>query len=67
VLGPFTRNNMRKSIHVHLICAMWASEIFHDTEANELENVIAAYNRSRGLKCTVCLTNGATVGCYMPT
>ena len=67
MLGPFTRHNMRKSINVHVICAMWASEIFHDPEANELGNVIAAYNRSRGLKCTVCLTNGATVGCYVPT
>jgi len=67
ILGPFTRRNVRKSIHVHLTCAMWAPESFHDPETNEMGNFISAYSRSRGLKCTVCLTIGATVGCYVPT
>ena len=65
MLGPFTKGNMRKHIYVHHICAMWAPEVFHDPKTNELTNVIAAYHRSRGLECTVCLGKGATVGCYV--
>lgn len=67
MLGPFTHGNRPKRIYVHLVCAMWAPEVFHDPESNELSNVTSAYLRSRGLKCTVCRTNGATVGCYVPT
>ena len=65
ILGPFTKGSMRKNIYVHHICAMWAPEVFHDPDTNELTNVIAAYHRSRGLECTVCLAKGATVGCYV--
>lgn len=62
MLGPFTKGSMRKNTYVHHICAMWAPEVFHDPATNELTNVIAAYQRSRGLECTVCLAKGATVG-----
>jgi len=65
MLGPFTKGNMRKSVYVHHICAMWAPEVFHDPDTNELTSVTSAYYRSRGLECTVCGTNGATVGCYV--
>jgi len=46
---------------------MWAPEVYHDPETNKLMNVGSAYHRSRGVTCTVCLTRGATVGCYAPS
>jgi len=52
---------------VHYVCAMWAPEVYHDPDTNDLVNVASEYHRSRGLTCTVCLARGATVGCYVPS
>jgi len=57
---------MRKSVYVHHVCAMWAPEVYHDPETDELRYVMSAYLRSRGLTCSVCGENGASVGCYVP-
>jgi len=65
MLGPFTKGYMRKNVFLHHICAMWAPEIYHDPETDQLVNVMSAYQRSRGLKCSVCGDNGASVGCYV--
>jgi len=65
MLGPFTRGNMRKSVYVRHVRAMRAPEVFLDPDTNELISVSSAYNRSRGLECTVCGTSGATVGFYV--
>jgi len=67
LLGPFPYGNGAKVIHIHELCASWAPEVFHDPETDELSNVAAAYCRSRRLICTVCSSNGATVGCYVPS
>ena len=67
MLGPYSKGRMRKEIHVHHVCAMWAPEVYHDPDTNDLVNVASAYHRSRGLTCTVCLERGATVGCYVPS
>ena len=66
ILGPFTKGQMRKTVFLHHACAMWAPEVYHDPETDKLVNVISAYQRSRGLKCSVCGDNGASVGCYVP-
>jgi len=63
MLGPFHRGG--KKIHMHHVCAMWAPEVFYDPETDHLQNVVSAYTRSRGLLCSVCQSNGATVGCYV--
>jgi len=63
MLGPFHRGS--KKIHVHHVCSMWAPEVFHDPDTDQLQNVVSAYTRSRGLLCSVCRFNGATVGCYV--
>jgi len=65
MLGPFTFRK-GKTFFIHHICAMWAPEVYHDPETDDLRNAVAAYHRSRGLMCSVCITNGATVGCYVP-
>jgi len=64
LLGPFTFRQ-GTFFYVHHICAMWAPEVYHDPETDNLCNVVAAYHRSRGLTCSVCSTNGAMVGCYV--
>jgi len=64
LLGPFTFRQ-GTCFYVHHICAMWAPEVYHDPERDNLSNIVAAYHRSRGLTCSVCMTNGATVGCYV--
>jgi len=63
MLGPFHRGS--KKIHVHHVCAMWAPEVIHDPDTDQLQNVVSAYTRSRGLLCSVCRSNGATVGCHV--
>ena len=66
MLGPFNKGKMRKSVHVHAVCAMWIPEAYHDPETDELHNVISAHQRSRRLTCSVCGNKGASVGCYVP-
>jgi len=63
MLGPFHRGS--KKIHVHHVCAMWAPEVFHDPNTDQLQTVVSAYTRSRGLLCCVCRPRGATDGCYV--
>jgi len=65
MLGPFTFQK-GKTFFIHHICAVRAPEVYHDPETDDLRNVVAAYHRSRGLMCSVCITNGATVGRYVP-
>ena len=65
MLGPFTKGFMRKNVFFHHVCAMWAPEVYHDPETDQLVNVMSAYQRSRGLVCSVCGDNGASVGCYV--
>jgi len=64
LIGPFTFRH-GQSLFVHHICSMWAPEVYHDPETDTLRNVVAAYHCSRGLTCSVCITNGATVGYYV--
>jgi len=65
VLCPLTKGFMRQKVFLHHVCAMWAPEVDHDPETDRLCHVISAYQRSRGLKCSVCGDNDASVGCYV--
>lgn len=53
-----------KQVMVHQECAEWAPEAYWQTE-DKLVNVDAAYARGRRLRCSVCQTWGATIGCYV--
>ena len=66
MVGPFTDPISNKdSIWVHLTCAIWSPRVYHDSK-NRLINVGPEVARSRGLKCTVCNKNGASIGCSEP-
>jgi len=66
MLGPFIKGNMRKSVYVHKVCAMWVPEAYHNPDTDQLCNVIPAYHRRLQLTCSVCGDKGSSVGCYVP-
>eukprot|EP00117_Sycon_ciliatum_P019900 scpid31430/ scgid17891/ Histone-lysine N-methyltransferase MLL; ALL-1; CXXC-type zinc finger protein 7; Lysine N-methyltransferase 2A; Trithorax-like protein; Zinc finger protein HRX; MLL cleavage product N320; N-terminal cleavage product of 320 kDa; MLL cleavage product C180; C-terminal cleavage product of 180 kDa len=47
---------------VHFNCALWSSEVY-EREDGTLMQVQAAMMRSRHLRCEVCDSSGASVGC----
>lgn len=53
-----------KQMEVHRECAEWAPEVYWENE-DELVNVDKAYARGRRLRCAVCSTLGATIGCHV--
>lgn len=53
-----------KRVRVHRECAEWAPEVYWENE-DELVNVDKAYTRGRRIRCVVCNTSGATIGCYV--
>jgi len=63
MLGPVHRGG--KQIHMHDVCAMWARKVFHEPDTDQRHKVVRAYTRSRGLLCSACQSNVATVSCFM--
>lgn len=53
-----------KHVKVHRECAEWAPEVYWEND-DELVNVDKAYARGRRLRCAVCSTLGATIGCHV--
>lgn len=53
-----------KRVRIHRECAEWAPEVYWSND-DELVNVEKAYARGRRLRCVVCTTLGATIGCHV--
>ena len=65
MMGPFTFQK-GTTFFIYHMRAMWAPEVYFDPETDDLRNAVAAYHRSRGFMCSVCVANRATVSCYVP-
>ncbi|KAI8908265.1 hypothetical protein DFJ77DRAFT_170976 [Powellomyces hirtus] len=48
----------------HDACARFSPEVYVATETGMWYNVLKAWRRSRGVKCSTCKEKGATIGCF---
>lgn len=65
LVGPFPNFQPPMILHVHLICGMWAPEVYWERGHDRLINVHAAYARGQKTKCSVCSCIGATIKCHV--